>query len=140
MPNELRCQGTKADGSPCGAPPSLVNEESGFCQAHDPEKAERRQEIARKGAEASARARRGGGLDQDELPPLDGPRAAERWLEAIGRAVAGKRLTHAEGKALARIIREYLRAHADGAVSDKVEELQEKVAALKTGDSLEVLK
>lgn len=139
MPSELRCQGRKANGSPCGAPPGLVNEETGFCQAHDPEKAERRREIARKGAEASARARRGGGLEENELPPLDGPRAAERWLEAIGRAVATKRLTHAEGKALARIIREYLRAHADGAVSDKVEELQRKVSALKKGN-LEVLK
>lgn len=139
MPKSEGCDGTKADGSPCGAPPSLVNEESGFCPAHDPDNEERRQEIAKKGAEASVRARRGGGLEEDELPPLDGPRAAERWLEVVGRAVATKRLSHNEGKALARVIREYLRAHESGAMEDRVEDLREKVAALKSGD-LEVVK
>lgn len=138
MPKDNGCQGTKADGSPCGAPPSLVNEESGYCPAHDPDAEERRREIAKKGAEASARARRGGGLEEDELPPLTGPRAAERWLEVIGRAVATKRLSHNEGKALARVIREYLRAHESGAMEERVEDLQEKVAALKRGDLEEV--
>lgn len=134
VPQERQCQGTNADGSPCGSPASFVDPESGFCPSHDPDNREKIREAARKGGQAMARRMEKKGLGDDELPPLDSPQAAERWLEATGRAVATGRLAHNEGKAVARLIREWLRAREAGEVAARMEELEEKMAALKRGD------
>ena len=83
---------------------------------------------ALKGAIAS---RRGKGLDAGELPALHSPEAAERWAEIVGRAVAERRLTHSEGWAVASLIREFLKAHSDGKVTRKIDELGEAVARLR---------
>jgi len=97
-------------------------------------------ELGRKGAEATARRFRGTGIDPEaDLPPLDGPRACERWLEVIGRAVAEGSLSHNAGRTLAGIVREWLRANEAGEYHDRVEALEEKIAALRTGD-LEVVR
>jgi membrane-bound ClpP family serine protease len=76
----------------------------------------------------ASRAR--GGLEPNELPLLDSPRAAEVWLETVGRATATGRLSHRDADAVTRAVREWLRAHAEGATSEKVAELAEKVAEL----------
>ncbi len=74
----------------------------------------------------------GKGLTPNELPALCSPEAAERWAEIVGRAVAERRLTHSEGRAVASLIREFLKAHSDGKVTRKIEDLGEAVARLRT--------
>lgn len=133
MPQERSCKGTNTDGTPCGSPPSFVGDD-GWCPSHRPGNREKLLEAARKGGRAKARKDRRDGLQDDELPPLDSPQTAEKWLEAAGRAVATGRMSHNEGKAVARLIREWLRARDAGEVADRMEELEDKMAALKRGD------
>lgn len=141
MPPERRCDGTKADGSSCGAPPNLIDPETGCCPAHGPDGREKMREIARKGAEATKRRWRDGGLDADELPPLDGPRAAEHWLEVTGRAVATGRLGHREGRTIVSAVKEWLSAHDAGRVSQRLEALMDALAKWReTGDAEPVLR
>lgn len=133
MVQEPRCQAKKADGTPCLAPSSLVDPVSGFCASHDPAKRDRILAAARRGGEANRRKLQAPGLGPDELPPLESPQAAERWLEILGKAVATGRLGHHEATAIVRAVREFLRAHEAGSMADKVEELQAKVRKLKRG-------
>lgn len=130
------CRGTKADGSPCESP---ILDEDGFCPAHRKGGSETMSERGKKGGRARAKKDAAPGLDPDDLPPLDSPHAAERWCEVIGRAVTTGKLAHREAQAAIKAVREFLRSHEAGAVSDRVEELQEKVSRLKSGD-LEVVK
>lgn len=139
MPSELRCKATREDGEPCGAPASFVDPETGLCWTHSEEGREKAREAARKGGRAKARKDRRDGLEPGDLPPLDSPQAAERWCEVVGRAVATGRLSHHEGKAVVRAVREFLRSHEAGEYTERVEELEEKVAAIKRGD-LEVVR
>lgn len=134
MTQELKCSATNADGTPCRSPSSFVDPETGLCPSHSENASERLSEYGRKGAEATAKKLQRDGLEDHELPPLDSPQAAERWIEVVGRAVATGRMSHREGKALARLVREWLRTHEAGAVADRVDDLQEKVAKLKRGD------
>lgn len=137
MAPERTCSATKDDGTPCGAPPELVDPDTGLCPSHAPDAAERLSKQGKKGAAATAKKLRGEGLDPDDLPPLDSPQAAERWLEAVGRAVATGELSHNAGKAVARLVREFLRARDAGAVTEEIEELREVVAEIRR-DEMEV--
>ena len=128
---ETRCSGQNSQGEPCGAPSSLVSRVTGLCPAHAPGGLERLRDAGRRGAEATARRFRNGGLAPDDLPPLRSPQDAERWAEVVGRAVAERRLTHSEGRAVASLIREFLKAHSDGKVTRRIEELGEAVAKLR---------
>ena len=126
----MRCKGTKADGSPCGTPERFVDAETGYCASHGPGAAERLSEWGAKGGKKGTKAH----LDDAELPPLTDPRAAETWLETVARAVATGRLTHNEGRTIARLVREWLRAREAGAVEERMETLEERLAALKRGE------
>lgn len=128
MPPERTCGATRADGSPCGAPSSFVDPATGLCPAHAEDASERLREAARKGGEATARRLRREGLEEDELPALESPRAAERWLEAVGRAVATGRLGHNEGRTVVRAVREFLRAHEAGEVTERLDALMDALA------------
>lgn len=138
MPQETSCKGEKADGSPCGALPRFVDPETGYCAAHDPDNREALREAARKGGQATARKLKRKGLDEDELPPLTSPQAAETWLETVARAVAVGRLGHHEGKAVIKAIREWIRVREAGEQAERLEELAEKLEAAK--GKLEVVK
>ncbi len=134
-----RCRGRNARGEPCGAPESFVNP-SGWCPAHRPGGRERLREAGRLGAEVSKQVRRKWkGLRPGELGPLRTPQDAERWLRIIGQAVTEGRLRNRDADAGTRAVREWLRAHEAGVVTDRVEELRRKLSELK-GDKLEVLK
>lgn len=126
MPRDT-CRGTKADGSPCGSP---VVKGDGYCPAHGPDGSERMAEIGRRGAEATARKLKRPGLDPEALPALRSPQTAEKWLEEIGRAVATGTLGHHEATAAVRAVREWLRAHEAGEVTEEVEELREQLEEL----------
>lgn len=114
--------------------------EDGWCPSHRPGNRERLREAARKGGLALARKHRGRGLDEDELPELHTPQDAARFLEAVVRAVATGKLGHNEGKAVVRGIREWLRAHEAGAVTDRLDALLDALAEWReTGDPAPVL-
>jgi membrane-bound ClpP family serine protease len=108
----------------------------GLCPAHRPGATERLREAGRKGAEVSTRLKQ----KATGLPPLDSPKAAATWLEAIGRAVACGRLANRDAVAATKAVREWLRAHEAGALAEQVTELGRKVEELKKGGQLEVVK
>lgn len=56
------------------------------------------------------------------------------WLEAVGRGVATGRLTHNQGRTIAGVVREWLRAREAGEVAERIEAMEEKVAALQRGN------
>lgn len=133
MPRET-CRGTRADGAPCRSP---VVGPDGYCPAHAEDGRERMAEIGRKGAEATARRRAGGGLDPDELPPLESAEAAETWCDVIGRAVVTGRIGHNEGKAALRAVREWRESHEAGEVEERVDALMDALAEWRESGSPE---
>lgn len=140
MPPDRTCRGEKRDGSPCRAPSNMVDPETGYCPAHDPGARERLREAARKGGEATAKKLQREGLQEEELPPLDSPQAAARWLEVVARAVATGRLGHHEGRTVVRAVREFLRAHDAGRLSERLDNLMDALAEWRrTGDKSAVL-
>lgn len=126
-----RCRGTNQDGSACGAPERLVDAESGFCYAHGPEAKERLSEAGKKGAEATARKLRAGGIEEGELGELETHADAKRWLKTIGAAVCSGRLNDRAAQAAIRAVSEWVKAHADEATATVVEELEAEVKRLR---------
>lgn len=140
MSPERTCRETTADGRPCRAPSNLVDPETDLCPAHAEDGRERLREAARKGGEATARRLKGKGLSEDEIPPLRRPHDAQRLLEVVIRAVATGRLGHNEGRTIVRGVREFLRAHEKGQVSERLDDLLDALAEWrKTGDPEPVL-
>lgn len=127
-----RCRALTQAGQPCRAPSSMVDH-TGFCPAHRPGARERLVEAGRRGGRATRVMWRGKGLASSDLPPLRTPQDAETWLEALGRAVATNELGHHEATAVTRTIREWLRAHEAGAVSERVERLRRQLDELRAG-------
>lgn len=136
MSGPSKCAGTNADGSPCQAIPEFINPSTGYCRSHDPAMEEARKKSGEKGARAAARKK---GLTEDELPPLTDAKAAERWCEVIGRAIAVGRIPHTQGQAVMRSVSEFLRASEAGSTLDRIEELQAKLEQLQAGAPLRKL-
>ena len=126
----MPCKHIKANGEPCRAPEHFVDA-SGYCHAHGEGASARMADRGRKGAEASAKRFRAIGLDPDDLPPLDGPRAASQWLEVIGRTVATGKLGHREAQAAVRAVEAWLKTNEAGAMSDELRELRSVLTELK---------
>lgn len=140
MAPEQHCKATKENGEPCGAPAQFVDPDSGLCPSHDPDSRERIREAARKGGEAMAEKHSRDGLEEDELPPLDSPQAAEEWLETIARAVATGRLSSSEGNAIRGNVRDWLKAREAGEQAERIERLEKLLKAAREGrlDEVEV--
>lgn len=135
-----RCKATKADGEPCGAPETMVDPDTGYCPSHGPGASERLSKVGQKGGKATARRFKGKALDEGELPPLVDGEAAERWCDIVGRAVVTGRLSHNQGKAALRAVKEWRESHKSGAVSDRLDALMEALGEWrKTGDPEPVL-
>ena len=131
----MRCRGTNRDGTPCRAPERLVGAD-GWCRSHRPGAREVLVEQGRRGAEATARKLRGGGLDPADLPPLDGPQAAARWLHVVALGVATNRIGHREATAVVRSIEVFLRAHDQGELKAEIDALRDALAEWRrTGDA-----
>lgn len=129
---EMPCKGKRADGSSCGAPERLVDPSSGYCWQHDPANEKARIEAAKRGgAVAALKWKQQQALEDQELPPLDSPQAAERWSEIIGRAVALGRLSNSQGQTMLRAVNAFLKSHDAGTMAERLERLQEQVARLK---------
>lgn len=126
----------------CG---SATADEDGLCKGcrierdEGPEARKRYyRELGRKGGYASGTGR--GGLDRDELPPLDSHDAAETWCDAVGRAVVVGRIGHNEAKAALRAVREWRESRDQGAMSERLDALTDALAEWKrTGDPSPVL-
>lgn len=131
MTPHQKCRGVNRDGSLCRAPANLVDDESGFCRSHDPEKHQAIIEQARKGGEAMARRLKRRGLSESELPPLNSPEIAEIWLERIARAVATGRLGHNEARSATAAIQQWLKAHEAGRMADRLDALREQLESIR---------
>lgn len=136
-----RCKGVKASGEPCGAPPKLVDPETGYCPSHGPDAADKLAEYGRKGGETTARRHHGKGeLVDEDLPPLVDHEAAETWTDRIGRAAATGKLSSSAAQAALRAVREWREARDAGRVSDRLEALTDALAEWReTGDPEPVL-
>lgn len=133
------CGFEKEDGEMCAAGFGLC-EEHGYCWSHDPCREDQRQKARKRGGEATAKRYAASGLKEEDLPPLDSPQAAERWCEIVARAVATRRLSHNEGKTIARLIREFIRSHDAGSVTKRLDRLMDALSDWqKTGDPKPVL-
>lgn len=126
------CGHEKDDGQTCEADFGLCPD-CGKCWSHCPHRAEERQEARKRGGQATKRRYGATGLRDEELPPLESPQAAERWLEIVGRAVGTGRLAYQDGKAVVMAVKEFLRAHERGAMEEELQELREQVAELRRG-------
>lgn len=135
MAPKQTCSATKENGEPCCAPPSYVVPETELCWTHSEEGREADREAARKGGQATARKLRKGSLNDADLPPLNSPQAAETWLEKVGAMpVAIGRLTHIEGRTIAGLVREWLRAREAGVVAEWMEAMEEELCAVQRGN------
>ncbi len=123
-----QCKGTNQDGKRCQSPEHLVELETGYCPAHAPGGQERMAEMGRKGAEAMRRKWMAKGLEPGELPELRTPHDAQRALDIVAHAAAEGRLPQRQADATTRAVREWLRAHEAGVVSDRLEVLKSSVA------------
>lgn len=128
--DERRCSATNAKGERCGAPPEVVDPDSGLCPAHQPGGKDRLRLAGIKGAKA-ARGDRPDGLTPEELPALEGHAEAKLWLEKIGRAVATGRLEERAAHAATRAVKAWLDAHAGQLVSEDVELLRARLRELE---------
>lgn len=95
--------------------------------------------MSRRGLKGALRQGKGLHLDTSDLPPLRSPKDAETWLERIGRAVATGRLRNRDGDVTVRAVREWLRAHEAGKVTEQVQKLGEQVATLKKRSGLKAV-
>lgn len=136
MPRET-CRATKDDGTPCESP---ITGPEGLCPAHREGGRKKLREAARKGGQATARRLSDGGLDPDELPPLEDAQAAEIWCDVVGRAVVTGRLSHTAGQAALRAVREWRESHDKGKVSERLDSLMDALSEWRqTGDPEPVL-
>lgn len=113
MTENRRCDGTKADGSPCGASSRLVGDD-GFCDAYRPGGREEMAERGRRGGYVSPSPRKAP-LD---LPPLVNPEAAQAWAENLARGVADGAVSASKGNTLNRLLKTWLASH-ENAEADK---------------------
>jgi hypothetical protein len=126
-----RCEALNSRGEPCAAPDAVVDPDTRRCPAHAEGGREEMRARARMGAQATRQRWQKKGLASDELPALRSPQDAERWAEITARAVAEKRLSHADGRTIATLLREWGKSHSEGRVAQRVEELKKQVAELK---------
>lgn len=140
MAPKRRCEHRNDDGSRCEAPSSFVDPDTGLCPSHSPNASERLSEAGKKGAETQHRQRRDGGLQEEDLPPLESADAAEVWCDQVGRAVVVGRIGHNEAKAALRAVREWRESHDAGKVSERLNRLTDALAEWReTGDPTPVL-
>lgn len=123
---EPKCQGQKADGSPCGAPSELVDPDTGYCPAHDPEKgSETMAERGRKGGSRSPYEER-----LDKLPEIT---CAANVLEILNRAIratAQGTISEKRANSIARLCRAWARLNDVVAAEERLDDIETKLAEL----------
>lgn len=128
MAERETCRATKENGDPCRSP--FVNE-SGYCDAHDPDRdPEEMAERGRKGAEVTKERREARAFDVDSLPEIRDAEDVRVWGEAVARAVARGAIGETRGNTLSRLLRQ-IRGALEAEVGDKIEELRSELAAVE---------
>jgi hypothetical protein len=114
-----QCAGTRRDGEPCAAP---VTGDSGYCFAHDPGRAEERNEARRRGGENRSNAARLHGL----VPPrLVGTYdTLERALEEVHKGG----LDPKQAQAMASLARAMVAVLTAGELEQRVRDLESRVS------------
>lgn len=122
-----RCQATAASGQPCSATPRPGRP---YCIWHDPDAAEQRRELSRRGGRARsnlARAKKhlpAGVMTVDELRGV---------LGLTIKGVLGGRVEPGVGSSVAALSRAYLAATEAGALEDLQRRMDELEAAARRG-------
>lgn len=128
----MNCKGINAKGEPCAIDPRLVNEETGYCKAHDPALgSEYMAEIGRRGQAAIQAKGAAKGVTEEELGPLKSLEDAQRWLQIIGAAVAEGRLSDRAGGTVVRSVAEWVKAYESGSAGEMYEEIKSKMSRLQ---------
>ena len=130
MTDDRTCDGTNASGDPCGAPPELVDAQTGFCPAHSPEGHDRMREIASRGGRAAAAQGRDR-LHPDDLDELESFDDAKARLDLISRAVLTGQIETKVANAAIRSVREWVRAEGERAAAEDLEALREELERVK---------
>lgn len=130
----MKCAGTNSKGQPCGAPSDFVDESSGFCPAHDPERTEHMQQVASRGGKAVAEKHKRPPLEDRDPPPApESIQDAKEFLSWTARNLALGVLSDREARALAYCLKSFIDSVERGAVQEELEELKAKLAALREG-------
>lgn len=124
------CEGMNASGDPCGAPPELVDPETGYCPAHAPEGSERMKQIAARGGKAAAAQGRDS-LHPDDLAELETFEDAKRRLDLISRSVLTGQIREKTANAAIRAVREWVRAEGERAAAEDLEALRDELERVK---------
>lgn len=130
MTDKRSCSGSNASGEPCGAPPELVDAETGYCPAHAPEGSDRMREIASRGGKAAAAQGRDS-LHPDDLGELESFEDAKARLDLISRAVLTGQIGTKVANAAIRSVREWVRAEGERAAAEDLEALREELERVK---------
>ncbi len=117
--NPNHCRGTRRDGLPCTAP---VTSTSGYCFAHDPERAQDRDDARRRGGQNRAGAARLRGL----VPPrlLDTYDRLEKALEEVHTGTLEPR----QASAMASLAGAMVKVMTAGELEERVRALEGKVS------------
>lgn len=126
----MECNGTNTSGEPSGAPPELVDSETGYCPAHSAEGRDRMKEIASRGGKAAA-AKASGGLHPDDLTELASFEDAKARLDLISRAVLSGRIESKVAQAAIRAVSEWVATEGERAANEDLEALAEELERLK---------
>lgn len=130
----MKCGGTNSKGQPCGAPSDFVDEATGFCPAHDPERKEHMQQVASRGGKAVAQKHKRPPLEDRDPPPApESIQDAKEFLSWTARNLALGVISDKEARALGYVLRSFVDSVERADVQEELEELREKLAALREG-------
>ncbi len=90
---------------------------SGLCVAHSP------------AAQASAKAAMQERKKQLRFPPLDSTQNAREWLRVIGLGLTTSQLKPSRAREMRLLASAYLSSDQGGALSDRIDEVEERMAA-----------
>lgn len=128
-----RCPHRKDDGQRCGSRTGL-NEETGLCLWHDPEREDERRYVQSQGGKATARSRQPDGeLTEDDLPggPPTTAADARMWCAWGVWAAASGKIDPKRAHEIGYLARAFLKALETAELGDEIEELREKIEELQ---------
>lgn len=138
MSDEERCGHPREDEDPCASSIGLCDD-CGRCWQHCAHVDEhRRQEARRRGGQSRARQRKT--YDGVDAPwKLKTVHDAKDWLERIGRLVLQNEISAKQAHSACRAVECWLDAEKDAVAMDELEELREKVDALKNREEMQAV-
>lgn len=128
----MGCRGTNRHDEPCQAPEEVVGPD-GYCNVHRP--GDEHQEVSSKGGQATARKLQAPELPDHDIPePPTSVEDLEDWLSWAMHKVATGQLEAKEGRVVGYLARALLDTLERSDLEADVEDLQEKIRQLQSGD------